>query len=218
VAAGAISNFSLIFSPATVGTAYTAAVHLANNSAITTYILNLTGTGGNGLLDQTITFPPLPTQKITSQVGLAATSSSGLPVSFGVLFGPGVIHDGTNLTFSTVGTVAVLAAQPGNAEWNPAPNVTNRFLVLGDAAFSLRATALTNSVMLRWTDPLSAGLSNPAVLVRCHTSHYPTNTGDGTLTYQGTNTVFHHVDLTNGQTYYYTIWVSHDGAVFIDPP
>ena len=81
--------------------------------------------------NQTINFPNPGTQIVNNPVGLSATASSGLPVIFTVLpGGPGVITDGTNLTFTGTGTVVVVASQPGNLNWNAAPNVTNIIVVV----------------------------------------------------------------------------------------
>ncbi|MBI2441165.1 MAG: right-handed parallel beta-helix repeat-containing protein [Lentisphaerae bacterium] len=80
-------------------------------------------------LNQTITFPAIPDQIVTSRVGLVATSSSGLPVSFAVVSGPGAITGGTNLTFSAGGTVKVVASQAGNSIWKAAPSVTNAVIL-----------------------------------------------------------------------------------------
>ncbi|MBI2440801.1 MAG: hypothetical protein HYV35_05455 [Lentisphaerae bacterium] len=76
-------------------------------------------------IDQTITFPAIPDQTVTSQVGLTAAASSGLPVSFTVVSGPGTITGGNNLTFTSAGTVLVVASQAGNEIYYPAPTVTN---------------------------------------------------------------------------------------------
>ena len=65
----------------------------------------------------------------TNAVGLSAVASSGLPVLFAVGSGPATLSDGTNLSFAGAGSVAVVASQAGNANWNPAPNVTNIFTV-----------------------------------------------------------------------------------------
>ena len=75
--------------------------------------------------DQTITFPAIASQPTNGLVGLAATAASGLPVSFVVASGPGAISGGTNLAFSGVGTVAIVASQAGDGDWNPASDVTN---------------------------------------------------------------------------------------------
>ena len=78
---------------------------------------------------QTIDFPPLADQWTTNVVQLAATASSGLPVSFAVAAGPGMIADGTTLTFLGSGTVSVAAMQIGNANWAAAPEVVRSFAV-----------------------------------------------------------------------------------------
>ena len=117
----------------------------------------------NGMLvvapaDQTIDFPAIPDQWITNAVGLAANAPSGFVVDFAVASGPAQIADLTNLTFTGTGWVAVVATQPGNANWNPAPPVTNVFLVskmpaavfLSDLAQTYDGTARTVSAT---TDP-----------------------------------------------------------------
>ncbi len=60
---------------------------------------------------------------------LSATASSGLPVSFAVASGPAVLAGGTTLTFTGAGSVSIVASQAGNADWNPAPDVTNLLTV-----------------------------------------------------------------------------------------
>ena len=78
---------------------------------------------------QAIEFPPIASQWTTNVVQLAATASSGLPVTFSVAAGPGSIAGGTTLTFLGSGTVSVAAAQVGNADWAPAPDVVRSFAV-----------------------------------------------------------------------------------------
>ena len=78
---------------------------------------------------QVIAFPQIQTQHATNRLGLAASASSGLPVSFAVLAGPAVLADGTNVTFTDVGRVSIVASQAGNANWNAAADVTNTFRV-----------------------------------------------------------------------------------------
>lgn len=92
-------------------------------------------------------------------------------------------------------------------------------ILAGDITpLTFRATALTNSVMLRWTDPLLSGVNNRTVHVRVRTDDYPSATNDGAAVYTGTNVVCEHTGLTANQPYYYTIWVSDDGINFIEPP
>lgn len=89
---------------------------------------------------------------------------------------------------------------------------------LGTNRFWFAAVPLTNSVMLRWPNPQSCGVTNTSVQVRYSAQHYPSNLTDGALAYTGTNQVYEHTALTPGQPYYYTIWVSQDGSSFVDPP
>ena len=93
-------------------------------------------------LAQTITFPAIGNKLTTDAVGLAATASSGLPVSFSVLSGPGSISGETNLTFSGAGTVLVVASQSGDSLYYAAPDVTNSITV-GKAAATVILRNLT---------------------------------------------------------------------------
>jgi hypothetical protein len=77
--------------------------------------------------NQAIDFPAIPDQRIIDQLGLMATASSGLDVTFAVAAGPALLAEGTNLTFSGTGTVHVIASQAGDVNWQPAPTVTNTF-------------------------------------------------------------------------------------------
>jgi len=67
----------------------------------------------------------------TDVVGLSATASSGLGVSFAVESGPGSIAEGTNLSFTGGGLVGIVASQTGDANWNAAPALTNAYRVMG---------------------------------------------------------------------------------------
>ncbi len=88
---------------------------------------------------------------------------------------------------------------------------------LTEITFTFTAFALTNQVVVRWTDPAQCGASNNTVHVRYSTSDYPTSVTHGTELYTGTNRLFNHSGLTSGQAYYYTIWLSHDGSTFFVP-
>jgi len=82
-----------------------------------------------GLAGQTISFPAIPDQETTNKVGLAATATSGLEVTFAVSAGPASIAGGTNLSFTGAGSVSIVASQAGDANWNAAPDVINTFRV-----------------------------------------------------------------------------------------
>lgn len=84
--------------------------------------------------------------------------------------------------------------------------------------FWFNAVALTNSVYIRWINPTNSGLQTANVLIRYSDTAYPTNITQGTLLYEGTNQLVVHDSLTQGQPYYYTIWVSNDGTNWVDPP
>lgn len=79
---------------------------------------------------QTITFTPLTSPVIygVGPITLSATASSGLPVTFSVLSGPGTIN-GNSLTIMNVGTVVVAANQAGNATYAAAPQLTQSVVV-----------------------------------------------------------------------------------------
>ncbi|MDD2236072.1 MAG: choice-of-anchor J domain-containing protein, partial [Kiritimatiellae bacterium] len=79
--------------------------------------------------DQTISFPSINTQLTTNVLNLAASASSGLAVSFSIGDGPASIADETNVTFTTSGTVEIIATQTGNENYNAAPAITNTFTV-----------------------------------------------------------------------------------------
>lgn len=211
IPAGGISGFSVRFAPHNTGP-FTAALHIANNSAATPYILRLAGTGlkgeqapltfnpaspqafnsTNGLsasggsgtgtvcyavsggpgrivgatnlhitsgtgvaivvavkagddnynsiaatafvaaakTDQAVVFPAIPSQRLTNEVALSASASSGLPVSFNVASGPGRIAAGI-LSFTGTGLVHVVASQAGNTDYAAAIPVTNQVTVTG---------------------------------------------------------------------------------------
>src|SRR5207249_2031960 len=74
--------------------------------------------------DQTITFPAI--SSFTWNGGsatLTATASSGLAVTYSVLSGPCLVS-GNTLTATAAGSCDVAADQGGDANYNPAPQVT----------------------------------------------------------------------------------------------
>ncbi len=79
--------------------------------------------------DQTISFGALADRLYTSAaIGLTATASSGLAVSYSVTSGAAFVSGG-NLFLTGLGPVTVQAAQGGNATYNAAPNVPQGFNV-----------------------------------------------------------------------------------------
>jgi hypothetical protein len=80
--------------------------------------------------DQTINFASLPERRRGDSFTLSASSSSGLSVSFSVA-GRATIS-GNTVTLTGPGTVTVTASQPGNANYNSAPDVQRQFNVIGN--------------------------------------------------------------------------------------
>ena len=102
---------------------------------------NSVGPGGQWLTitisgaPQSITFAPLP-NRLTSEpsFAVAATASSGLPVSFSVASGPATISGATVSLTGTAGTVTIRAAQPGNSNYAAAADVIQSFQVTTPSA------------------------------------------------------------------------------------
>ena len=95
---------------------------------------------------QTITFPALGTNRATDIVHLSATASSGLPVSFTNISGPGLITSGNVLSFSDTGVVQVAASQAGDFYYLAAPSVTNACVVTGKTNATVYLNGLTNNI------------------------------------------------------------------------
>ena len=141
---------------------------------------------------QTITFPALADSAYGSAVPvLAATASSGLPVSYQVDSGPATLS-GNTLTITGVGTVTVRATQTGAGTFGPAEPVLRSFVVArgtqtlgfpniaahdyGDAPFAISAAASSGL-------PVSVAVaSGPASLA----GSTVTLTGLGTVTLTAT--------------------------------
>jgi hypothetical protein len=74
--------------------------------------------------DQTITFANPGNRSVDDpDIVLTATASSGLPVTFTLVSGPATLT-GNLLRITGPGAIAVTASQPGDALFNPAPDVT----------------------------------------------------------------------------------------------
>jgi sugar lactone lactonase YvrE len=125
IAAGAKCTLSVYFSPTSTGTQSGQLILTDNalNAAPATQIIALSGFDQT---PQTITFPSNQSTSVTGSycVRLLATASSGLPVAFSVVSGPGIITSSSNLVFTAPGTVVVAADQAGNSTYAAAPTVT----------------------------------------------------------------------------------------------
>jgi hypothetical protein len=98
-----------------------------------------------GNTPQTITFAPLPpvTYGQTKTLNLTATASSGLPVNFQVLSGPGTIASGSStLTITGGGTIVINATQQGGGTYQAAQAV-QRSLVVNPATLTVTGPAVS---------------------------------------------------------------------------
>jgi hypothetical protein len=78
--------------------------------------------------DQTITFGPLASKTVGDpDFAVSASASSGLPVSFGA--GGSCTVSAATVHLNGVGSCAITASQPGDANYNPAPDVTRTFSI-----------------------------------------------------------------------------------------
>ncbi len=87
----------------------------------------------NELENQTITFDPIGTKKVSDQpFVISASATSGLPVDFFIEKGPAIIHADTVFLTGEVGLVEIVATQSGNNVFSSASEVKQTFFVQAD--------------------------------------------------------------------------------------
>lgn len=120
---------------------------------------------------QTINFiaPATPVAFTSGPIALVATASSGLPVSFSIVSGPGQVS-GSTLTVKGGGTIVIAADQAGDTNYAAAPRVTRTVMVL----YGLATVTLTGS-------PNPVFLRNPVVLTAAVSAASGTPTGTVTF-------------------------------------
>src|SRR5579871_2796425 len=135
------SSVVIATSSADAGTVSAVDVIVSNAAgSATSNVVALTVTGSTA---QTIAFGALPNVTYgAAPIGLTATASSGLAVSYGVT-GPATIA-GSTLTITGAGTVTVTATQAGNTNFAPATPVPQTFTV----SKAQLTVAATNASML----------------------------------------------------------------------
>jgi uncharacterized repeat protein (TIGR01451 family) len=110
-----------------------------------------------GLANQTITFPVI-SNKLTTDAPftISAMASSGLPVTLSVLSGPATLTGTTVTLTGQTGAVIIRASQPGDAQYNPAPDVGRTFYVTepgGSAGVDLELSMSANpTTVTQWGD------------------------------------------------------------------
>jgi len=185
----------------------------------TTYFYRIRANNGNGasqwsniaqsqLLAQTINFTYIPPQLDGSKVTLAASSTSGLPVSFSVISGPATIT-GTTMTLTSTGTVVVQAAQAGNLYIAAAVPVQQTVTVNPSTATitspTKGSTLAGNTAVFTWSK--QTGASSYQIWVG-------TTAGAKDLGTVGTTLLTATVGNlpTNGSTFYVTLYASVNGV------
>jgi len=125
LAQGTSCELAVEFTPMVAATQLAEAVNITDDSldvGESQQSIPVTGTSLNKLT-QTISFPSISGVVYgTAPMPLTATSSSGLPVSFAVVSGPGTLR-GQTLRFTGAGTVVVEATQVGSNAYRQAPTV-----------------------------------------------------------------------------------------------
>ena len=126
IEAGGVSNFTVVFAPAVTGR-FQVALGFDSDAVFPQTNILFAGTGVPR--SQNIDFPALPDQIATNEILLSATATSDLDVEFSVADGPAVLN-GPLLSFTNTGIVSIVASQDGNDLWEPAPSLTNSFMVM----------------------------------------------------------------------------------------
>ena len=97
------------------------------NSIDSSFAVSVTGSGS---ASQSITFDELDDRTYgAARVSLAANATSGLPVSFAVVSGPGLLNPDNTLSLTGPGAITVSASQAGDAQFEAAPDVERNFTV-----------------------------------------------------------------------------------------
>jgi len=225
LAAGASCNLNISFEPQAVGVLNSTAVFTDNalNGSSVTQTIPLQGTGLQE--SQTITFGALSNLMLGSApFTLAATASSGLPVSFASTTTSVCTVSGTTATLVAVGACTIQATQAGNATYSAATPVSQSFQVTQPSQMSQTITfgALSNlmlgSAPLTLTATASSGL--PVSFASLTTSVCTVSGSTATLVALGTCTI--QVTQAGNSTYSAATPVSQsfqvEAATFIMTP
>ncbi len=95
---------------------------------------------------QTISFAPLPDRALDAPpFTVAATASSGLPVSFTASPASVCTLNGATVVLIAVGQCSITASQAGNATFPPAPSVTRTFAITAIVILGPRVESISNA-------------------------------------------------------------------------
>ena len=191
-------TFSIVSGPGTVsgstltvtgvGTVVVAANQAGNASYLAAAQVNRSIVV-NGQASQTINFtpPPSPVTYPVSPITLSATASSGLPVTFSIVSGPGTVS-GSTLTITGAGTIVVAANQPGNAGYSAAAPV-NRSVVVNQASQTINFTPPSSPVTYPVSPMTLSATASSGLSVTFSIVSGPGTVSGSTLTVSGTGTI-----------------------------
>jgi hypothetical protein len=121
-----------------------------------------TATTSSTAQPQVVTFPPLASHPVGASFTVAASASSGLPVSFGSQTPSVCTVTGTTVTTLAAGQCEIQASQAGNADFQPATAVIQGFTV---AAVGRDTPTAPASGPTPGHTPTAAGSAGPGKLV-----------------------------------------------------
>ncbi len=134
----------------------------ASSAGLTDVIFALT----NGQGANVISFSgPANTDFTAGSVGVSATASSGLAVSFASTTTPVCTVSGSTVTFVSVGTCSVTASQAGDANFVVAADVVQSFAISGDKVVT-RTKAIVSNFVSRRVDRIISGTPDIASRLR----------------------------------------------------
>lgn len=106
-------------------------IDTAGVNLIADWVNSMSPDFGSGSMGQTITFPTLSQKEVGDPAfTLAASSSSGLPITYSVTSGPATISGNTVTLTGADGRVTIRATQNGNGSYDAAPEVERSFWVV----------------------------------------------------------------------------------------
>ena len=140
------------------------------------------GGGAIALLQQTITFTPIPDHVETdAPFTISATASSGLPVSFAVVSGRATVS-GNTVTLTGLGPVTILATQPGNSIYDVASATATFNVTVGGPSIS----SVVNAASMK-AGPIAPG--SFATIFGTNLGVFPTSGDDRTAQALGGSSV-----------------------------
>lgn len=110
-----------------------------------------------GVASQTITFGPAPSPTYAPGGGFQvfASASSGLPVTYSSSAPAICDAHGSNIVMLVAGTCTIAANQPGNANYTPAPQVTQSIIIAKAQPRPLTLSANPSTINIGGTSALS---------------------------------------------------------------